>query len=126
MKRAILITSLLVASQPLLIGAGVLTRWAIECGGDTCAGTVRANSPFGPPRDLLLTALAVSAPFLLAVLVAAVTWLLVGRTAAQPAAEPFPAASDPQGMARELVGEVRGRPLRRWTTASTPHGEHGT
>ena len=44
MKRTILIF-LLVVSQPLLMGVGVLTKWAIECGSGACVGTVRANSP---------------------------------------------------------------------------------
>ena len=87
MKRAIVIASLLVASQPLLIGVGILTKWVIECGGGACAGTVYAASPFGHPRDALLTALAVAAPNLLAALVAAVMWLLVDHTATQPAAD---------------------------------------
>jgi hypothetical protein len=98
MKRTILMAFLLVASQPLLLGAGVLARWGIECGGGACAGTAYATSPFGPPRDVLLTALAVVAPYLLAVLVAGVTWLLTSRTAAQPAAEPFPASSALQAV----------------------------
>ena len=45
MKRTILIFALLVASQPLLMGVGVLTKWAIECGGGACVGTARAASP---------------------------------------------------------------------------------
>ena len=32
MKRTILITALFVASQPLLVSAGVLVRWVIDCG----------------------------------------------------------------------------------------------
>jgi hypothetical protein len=93
MKRTVLIAALLVASQQLLLGAAVYAKWVIDCGGGACAGTVRANSPFGPPRDALLTALAIAAPYLLIVLVAAVTWLLTSRTASQPAAESFSASS---------------------------------
>ena len=105
MKRAILIVSLLVASQPLLIGAGVLAKWTVECGGGACAGTVHAASPFGTPRDVILTALAAAAPYLLVVLVAAGTWLLAGRGAAQSAGSPFPA-----------------RPAHRLASASRPEG----
>jgi hypothetical protein len=117
-KRAIVIASLLLASQPLLVGVGVLTKWVVECGGGACAGTVYAASPFGPPRDALLTAVAVAAPYLLAVLVAAVMWLLVDQTAA----EPERAAPDLQAMTRERGGEVRARPGRRWTAATTALG----
>jgi hypothetical protein len=92
-KRIILTAFLFIASQPLLIGAGVLAKWAIECGGGACVGTVRATSPFGMPRDVLLTGLAVVMPYLLVVFVAAVAWLLAGRTLTQPAAEPVPASS---------------------------------
>ena len=119
MKRTILIACLLVAAQPLLLGAGVLARWAVDCGG-ACAGTVRAISPFGSPRDALLTALAAAAPYLLAVLVAAVTWLLAGRAAAQPAAEPLPAPPDPQAGDRERAGGARERQGPRWTAAASP------
>ena len=100
MKRTILIAFLLVVSQPLLIGVGVLAKWAIECGGGACAGTVRANSPFGAPRDVLLTGLAAALPYLLVVFVAAVAWLLVGRTLTQPAPEPVPASSAIQAIHR--------------------------
>jgi len=86
-------TFLLVASQPLLVGSGILTKRTIECAGGACAGTVRASSPFGPPRDMLLTVQAVTAHYLLIVLVAAVTWLLTSRTASQSDAEPFSASS---------------------------------
>jgi hypothetical protein len=103
-KRTILILFLLVVSQPLLIGAGVLARWLIDCGSGACAGTVRAYSPFGSPRDVLLTALAAAAPYLLAVLVAAVTWLLAGRTLSQPAAGPVAASSLVQAVDRPAIG----------------------
>jgi hypothetical protein len=99
-KRTILIAFLFVVSQPLLIGAGVLVRWLIDCGGGACAGTVRAASPFDSPRDVLLTGLAAAAPYLLVVFVAAVAWLLAGRTLAQPAAEPVPASSSIQPIDR--------------------------
>jgi hypothetical protein len=81
-KRTILIAFLLAASHPLLVGAGIQTEWTIECAGGTCAGTDRANPPLGPPRDMSLTALAVTAPFLLAMLVAVVglTWFAVARS----------------------------------------------
>jgi hypothetical protein len=75
----------LVVSQLLLIGTGVLARWLIDCGSDACAGTARAYSPFGSPRDVLLTARAAALPYLLAVFAAAVAWLLAGRAVARPA-----------------------------------------
>lgn len=93
MKRTILITALFVASQPLLVSAGVLVRWVIDCGDGACAGTVRANSPFDSPRDMLLTALAAALPYLLVMFVAVVAWLLAGQMLTQPAAEPVPALS---------------------------------
>jgi hypothetical protein len=99
-KRTILIAFLFVASQPLLIGVGVLAKWAIECGGGACAGTIRATSPFGSPRDVLLTGLAAALPYLLVVFVAAVAWLLAGRTLTQPAPEPVPASSAIQAVDR--------------------------
>jgi hypothetical protein len=99
-KRTILIVFLLVVSQPLLIGTGVLARWLIDCGSDACAGTVRATSPFGSPRDALLTALAAALPYLLVVFVAAVAWLLAGRTLTQPADAPVPASSAIQAVDR--------------------------
>jgi len=111
---------LLVVSQPLLIGVGVLAKWAIECGGGTCAGTVWATSPFGAPRDVLLTALAVALPYLLVVFVAAVAWLLTGRTAAQPA-EPFPASSLGLTVDHSLAGGTReGQGRRRIAAAFAP------
>ena len=100
MKRTILIAFLFIASQPLLIGAGVLAKWAIECGGGACAGTVRATSPFSAPRDVLLTGLAVALPYLLVVFVAAVAWLLAGRTLMQPAVETVPPSSAIQAIDR--------------------------
>ena len=103
MKRTILIAFLFVVSQPLLIGVAVLAKWAIECGGGACTGTVRATSPFGAPRDVLLTALAVALPYLLVVFVAAVAWLLTGRTLTQPAAEPVPASSAIQLVDRPAI-----------------------
>jgi hypothetical protein len=99
-KRIILTAFLFVASQPLLIGTVVFVRWLIDCGGGACAGTVRTNSPFGSPRDVLLTALAAAVPYLLVVFVAAVAWLLAGRTLTQPAAEPVPASSAIQAVDR--------------------------
>jgi hypothetical protein len=90
--RVFLTVCLLVASQPLLIGAGVLTKWAIKCAGEACAGTVRAIAPFGSPRDALLTALAATAPYLLAALVATITWLLARCRTAHRAVELFAAA----------------------------------
>ena len=93
MKRTVLIAALLVALQQLLLGAAIYAKWVIDCGGGACAGTVRADSPFGPPRDALLTALAIAAPYLLIMLIAAATWLLTSRTASQPAAESFSASS---------------------------------
>ena len=107
MKRTVLIAALLVASQQLLLGAAVYAKWVIDCGGGACAGTVRADSPFGPSRDALLTALAIAAPYLLIVLVAAMTWLLTSRTASQLAAEPFSASS-----ARQAGVESNGKTSR--------------
>ena len=119
MKRTIFIAFVLVVSQPLLVGAGVLVKWVIECGDGACASTVRANSPFGSPQDMLLTMLAVAAPYLLAVLVAAVTWLLTSRTAAQPA-EPFPASSPGLAVDHSLAGETREGQGRRRIAAAFP------
>ncbi|MGH2615507.1 MAG: hypothetical protein ACRDJC_09735 [Thermomicrobiales bacterium] len=93
--RVFLTVGLLVASHLLLLGALVLGRWVIDCGGGACAGTVRAASPFTPPRDVILTALAIAAPYLLAALVVAVTWFVTGRAAARPAATPVPARPEP-------------------------------
>jgi hypothetical protein len=118
-KRAILIVVLLVASQPLLVGASVVVKWVVECSGGACASTVRANSPFGSPRDMLLTMLAVAVPYLLAELVAAVTWLLTSRTAAQPA-EPFPASSPGLAFDHSLAGGTRERQGRRRIAAAFP------
>jgi hypothetical protein len=106
-KRTILIAFLLVVSQLLLIGTGVLARWLIDCGSDACAGTARAYSPFGSPRDVLLTALAAALPYLLAVFAAAVAWLLAGRAVARPAAEPFAASSTVQAIDRTGAGGTR-------------------
>ena len=99
-KRTILIAFLFVVLQPLLTGAGILAKWALECGGGACAGTVRATSPFGAPRDVLLTALAVAMPYLLVVFIAAVAWLLAGRTLTQPAVETVPTSSAIQAVDR--------------------------
>jgi len=118
-KRAILIVVLFVTSQLLLLGAAVYAKWVVECKGGACAGTVRANSPFGPPGDALLTALAIAAPYLLAVLVAAVTWLLTSRTAAQPT-EPFPASSPGLAVDHSLAGGTRERQGRRRNAAAFP------
>ncbi len=81
----------LLASQPLLIVTGLLVKWAMACGG-ACAAT-----PFGSPRDIILTALAAAAPYLLALLVAAVTWLLASQRDAQPVVEPSPARHEQKG-----------------------------
>lgn len=100
MKRTLLIAFLFVVSQPLLTGVGVLARWVIECGGGDCAGTVRATSPFGAPRDVLLTALAVAMPYLLVVFGATVAWLLAGRTLTQPAVKSVPVSYAIQAVDR--------------------------
>jgi hypothetical protein len=77
--------------EPLLFGVGIVAKWAVACGGDACAGTVHATSPFATPRDVNLTALVVAAPYPLAVLIAAGVWLLAMREARQSAALPRPA-----------------------------------
>ena len=122
MKRAILMIVLLVALQPLLLGGGVLATWVIECSGGVCAGTVRASSPFGPPRDVLLTGLTAAAPYLLAVLIAAVAWLFATGTAAQPAAEPLPGSSAEPAVDRARAAErTNGTDAGGWlSTRSSP------
>ena len=110
MKRTILIAALLVASQLLLLGAAVTAKWVVECRGGACAGSVRANFPFDSPRDLLLTALAVAAPYLLAMLVT-VAWLLIGR-AAHPVVQRFPASVNQQSVAENRAGVAHKRPAR--------------
>jgi hypothetical protein len=85
--RIVLIAFFLIASQPLLLVTGILTKWSIECRDGACAGTVYATSTFGSPRDLSLTALAITAPHLLVVLVAAAMWLLTSRASVQSAQE---------------------------------------
>jgi hypothetical protein len=117
-KRAILIVVLLVASQPLLVGVGVMAKWIIECSGGACAGTVRANAPFDSPRDLLLTALALTAPYLLAMLFA-VAWLLIGR-AAHRVGQRFPASANSQSAAESPAGVARERPARQRPVVATP------
>ena len=110
--RVFLTICLLVASQPLLIGIGVLTKWAPACGGGACTGTVEATFS---PRDALLTALAAAAPYLLAVLVAAVTMPLTSRGPAHAAAAPEPvrqtprlsSATQPEGFA--IADDAGGR-----------------
>jgi hypothetical protein len=124
MKRPILIAFLLAASQPLLVGGGILTKWTIECAGGACAGTVRASSPFGPPRDMLLTVLAVTAPYLLAVLVTAVMWLLTTLTsqaATQPVAELSPASSARLAVDHALAGGTRERQGLQRIAAAFPY-----
>ena len=81
--RVLLAISLLAASQPLLVGIGVLIKEATACGA-ICVSAAHLGDLLGSPRDVLLTALAVAAPYLLAGLVTAVTWLLAGRTEMQP------------------------------------------
>lgn len=100
--RVFLTAFLLIAVEPLLIGAGVLAKWAVECGGGACAGSVYAASPFGTPRDLILTAFVAAAPYLVAVLVAAGAWLLTGRTARRSAVRPFP-AQHPWAVSQDVV-----------------------
>jgi hypothetical protein len=56
---------------------------------------------------MLLTLLAVAAPLLAALVVAAVMWFLVGRSATQPATEPVRVARDLQTWARDLADGVR-------------------
>jgi hypothetical protein len=129
MKRPILIAFLLAASQPLLVGGGILTKWTIECAGGACAGTVRASSPFGPPRDMLLTVLAVTAPYLLAVLVAAVMWLLTTLTsqaATQPVAELSPASSARLAVDHALAGGTRERQGRQRIAAAPSSATSGS
>ena len=129
MKRTILIAILLVAVQPLLVGASILTKWAIECAGGACAGTVRASSPFGPPRDMLLTVLAVAAPYLLAVLIAAVMWLLTtltSRAATQPVAELLPASSARLAVDHALAGGTRERQGRQRIAAAPSSATSGS
>jgi hypothetical protein len=93
---------LLIAVEPLLIGAGVLAKWVIECGGGACVGTVRADSPLGTPRDLLLTAFVAAAPYLLGTAVVAGTWLLTGREARRSVGRPFP-AQHPLALPQEVA-----------------------
>jgi hypothetical protein len=129
MKRPILIAFLLAASQPLLVGGGILTKWTIECAGGACAGTVRASSPFGPPRDMLLTVLAVTAPYLLAVLVTAVMWLLTTLTsqaATQPVAELSPASSARLAVDHALAGGTRERQGRQRIAAAPSSATNGS
>jgi hypothetical protein len=118
-KRTFLIAALLVASQLLWLGTAVYAKWVVDCGGGACAGTVRANSPFDSPRDLLLTALAVAAPYLLAMVVVAVAWLLIGR-AAHPVVPRFPASANQQAVAENRAGVAHTRPARQPRAVASP------
>jgi hypothetical protein len=60
-KQPILTCALLIASQRLLIGTGVLAWSVIDCGGAR-AGIVRTGFPVGSPQDKFLAAVA-AAPF---------------------------------------------------------------
>jgi hypothetical protein len=72
----------------------------------------------GSPRDVLLTALAAALPYLMVVFAAAVAWLLTGRAAARPAAEPDAASSAVQAIDRTgSVGTREWRGLRRIAAA---------
>jgi pimeloyl-ACP methyl ester carboxylesterase len=73
---------------------------------------------FGSPRDVLLTALAAALPYLMVVFATAVAWLLTGRAAARPAAEPDAASSAVQTIDRTgSVGTREWRGLRRIAAA---------
>jgi hypothetical protein len=74
--RVFLIACLLVALQPVLFVTGIVAKWLIDCRGGSCAGAGDATSPIGSPRDVMLTALVLAAPHALAVLIAAMAWLL--------------------------------------------------
>jgi hypothetical protein len=115
--RVFLTVGLLVTSQLLLLGGIVLARWVVECGGGACAGTVRAASLLSSPRDVILTALVVAAPYLLAALVAAVTWLVTDFRVSQPATAPVPVrpaqtfSSAPQPAGLAVAGDADLRPF---------------
>ena len=83
---------------------------------------MRANSPFESPRDHLLTALAVAAPYLLALLVMAVAWLLIGRPA-HLVVQRFPASVNQQSVAENRAGVAHKRPTRQLPAVASPHME---
>ena len=122
MKRPGLIAALLITAQPLLLGAAVYAKWVIECGSGACAGTVRANSPFDSPRDLLLTALAVAAPYLLTTLVVAVAWPLIGRSE-HSVVQRFPTSANRQSEAETRAGVAQRCPARQLPAVISSHME---
>jgi hypothetical protein len=101
--RVFLLAFLLVASQPLLLVTGLVAKWLVQCRGGDCAGTMHAASPFGSSRDVFLAALVLTAPHVLAVLIAGLAWLLA-------AAKPLPRLR--QRLTLPPLSEVSASPRR--------------